>query len=98
MFLCLLVLGFSPSCKDDEEDCAATAAGLSDELTAMQNAALAYGLNPTTATCNAYRDATNAYLDEARDLVNCPGLSATERAQYQQSIDDAEVELAALSC
>lgn len=96
--MCLLVFGFTPSCKDDEEDCAQTAANLQDDLTAMQNAALNYGLNPTTETCNAYKDATQAYINEARDLVDCPGLSASEKAQYEQSLQDAEDELALLTC
>lgn len=99
MSLCLLVLSFvAPSCKDDEEDCAQTAANLQDELTAMQNAAIAYGLNPSTDNCNAYRAAAQAYIDEAEDLVNCPGLSASQRAQYEASLQDAEDELNALSC
>lgn len=98
MSLCLLALGFAPSCKDDEEDCAATAAALQDEANAMSNAATTYGLNPTTANCNAYKDAVQAYIDEARDLVDCPGLSNAEQQQYQQSLDAAEANLASLSC
>lgn len=99
MSLCLLAVAFvAPSCKDDEEDCAQTASNLQDELTSMQNAAIAYALDNSTANCNAYKSAAQAYINEAQDLIDCPGLSASEKAQYQQSLDDAQDELNNLPC
>jgi len=98
LLLGLSAIVFAPSCKDDEEDCAATASALQDKSAAMQNAAIAYGTNPSTANCVAYKNAVQSYIDEARDLVDCPGLSAAEKAQYQQSLDAAEANLGTLSC
>ena len=99
IILCLSIIGFTAaSCNGKEEDCSATAANLQELSTSMANAAIAYGANPSAANCNAYKNAVQAYIDEAHDLVDCPGLSPAEESQYQQSLDLAEANLAALIC
>ena len=96
--ICAFAISFSPSCKDDKEECAQTASQLSDKITAMSNAAIAYGMNQTTANCNAYKSAAQAYINAAQPLANCPQLSASERAAYQQAINDAQDEINNLTC
>ncbi|MBK8470929.1 MAG: hypothetical protein IPL33_01245 [Sphingobacteriales bacterium] len=99
IILCLSIIGFTAaSCNGKEEDCSATASNLQGLSTSMADAAIAYGTNPNAANCNAYKNAVQAYIDEAQGLVDCPGLSSTEKAQYQQALDTAEANLAALVC
>ena len=69
---------------------------LQDEATALSNAASAYGQDPTTANCEAYRQAFLDYLDEAEKLDDC--VVASERAAYRQAIDDTQASLDALTC
>lgn len=85
------------SCKKDKDpDICSTTWGLqiSDELEAVMSSSVTYSLNPTTANCNAYKTAVQAYLNALRQFEGCAGWSATDRQDLEESIDDAEAELA----
>ena len=69
---------------------------LQAEAEALSNAASAFGADPTTANCEAYRSAFQDYLNAADDLDGC--VPAADRPAYQQAIDEAQAELDALQC
>ena len=69
---------------------------LEDEATELSNAASAYAQDPTTANCEAYRQAFRNYLDEAEKLDNC--VLGADRDAYRQTIDDTQASLDALTC
>ncbi len=69
---------------------------LQSEAEALSTAASAYGNDPTTENCEAFRSAYQAYLDTAADLDNC--VIGTERQDYLDAIAEAQVELDNLQC
>jgi hypothetical protein len=94
-------LGFlcSVSCtKSKAEDCTAKAQNIQPAVNTMNNAAIAYSSNPSATNCQNYKNATQAYINEARSLVSCTGLSPSEKTQYQQSLDTAVQNLSTLTC
>lgn len=94
-----LGLLFTFSCtKSKAEDCTAKAQSLQPAVNTMNNAAIAYASNPSATNCQNYKNAVQAYINEARSLVACPGLSASEKTQYQQSLDTALNNLSKLTC
>ena len=69
------------------------------ELNVLFEAALSYGTDPTTANCQRYKDAFSDYIDALEGLDNCvAGLSAADRKDYNDALDDAEEELNNLQC
>lgn len=103
--LVLAIVGFSslPSCKDDDDGgaggcSAAWANALSDEAAALSDAATAYGLDPTTAKCNAYKAAFQDYIDEAESFRNCSALTGQNRADWEAALQQAQDSLDALTC
>lgn len=88
------------ACNNNDDDGGITpcnwAVELADEAEALSNAATAYANDPTTANCEAYRQAFQDYLDEAEDLNLC--VPTTDQAEYQQAIDDAQQSLDDLQC
>ena len=84
--------------KSNTEDCAAIAQKLQPANNTMNNAAVAYSSNPSATNCQNYKNALQAYVNQARSLVTCSGLNASEKTQYQQSLSTAENNLAALKC
>jgi hypothetical protein len=88
------------SCKDDDDDPQGCnyVTETQDELTTLNEAAAAYGADPTNpAKCQAYKDAYQAYLDELEDHIDCAALSG-QQAELQNSIDQAQAQLALLQC
>jgi len=98
-FLFILILGLG-SCKKDSDDspgCTANwAAEVQSELTAVSNAAAAYGNNPTHETCVAYKDAYQDYIDALRPFLKCSVLTLQQKADLQDAIDEAEADLSDL--
>ena len=63
-------LFFSLSCREANVVTCNYAQELQDESANLSNAAQAYGLDQTSANCEAYRQAFMDYLDEAEKLDN----------------------------
>jgi uncharacterized protein YaaR (DUF327 family) len=72
LIIALFVLASSVaiSCKKKIDNC-------SDLISKVNATGTTYGLNPTTANCQAYKTALNNFL-------GCPVITAQERAAYQQ--------------
>lgn len=97
------------ACGDDEDGSGAgaltpfgrpcTTVGFSEALneavTNLSNAATAFSMDATTANCEAYRNAANAYLDTVEDFEDC---AAINQAEFQQSLEDAREAVADISC
>jgi len=64
-----------------------------DEFTA---AVTAYSNDPTTANCEAYRDAAQDYLDALREFETCTFL--VDDADYQESVREAQQEVNDIDC
>jgi len=90
------------SCKDDivdNNDCSgAWANELSAEITAMSNAAQAYGTNPTTENCLAYKSAAQAYVNGLEPYGNCATLTGQNRIAWQNAIDEAKQDVEDFAC
>jgi hypothetical protein len=105
IFFFSLIIAFSlgmVACNNDDggsNDCGDFNFGLAlqAESQTLADAATLYGMNPTTANCEAYKQAFRDYLDAARGLENCADLSG-QRDEYLQAIDQAEQNLNALVC
>ncbi len=65
-------------------------------VNALQAAALNFGNDPTTANCEAYRTAAQDYLDTIRSFDTCADIISTQ--SYQESLAEAEMEVANLQC
>ena len=91
------------SCNNGDDDvgpCGANwifATQIADEANALATAASAYGQDPTTANCEAYRQAYQDYLDAARALENC-ARQVGQLTEYNQALADAQAGLDALQC
>jgi hypothetical protein len=70
---------------------------LQSETNALTAAATAYGMNPTTENCNAYRNAFQTYLNAASDLQDCANKSG-QGEEFQQAINNAQASLDSLQC
>ena len=103
VILLLTVVTFSLfACKDkdggDAPCSVAWATELQDEVSNYTSAAIAYSSNPTTANCNAYKNALQAYLNAMEPYGNCATLSSTDRQSWQQAIDNAQASVDAIEC
>ena len=67
------------------------------ELTAVNNAALTYGQNPTTENCEAYRSAYLDYIDALRGWEDCYGFYNLQE-EFNEALDDAEDAANNLDC
>jgi hypothetical protein len=95
--LAILAISVLTSCgKDDPVTCNWTTE-LQNESDALVAAATAYGNNPTTANCEAYKDAFQDYLNEAEKYVSC-ATTAGQGAELQSAINQAQADLNALQC
>jgi hypothetical protein len=70
---------------------------LEQEINAYTAALTAYTQNPTTANCEAFKDAYLDYLDALRDWEDCY-IYAYSEAEFNQAIDDAEDAINELEC
>lgn len=98
-FIFVFILGIG-SCKKEVTDpdyCGtAWSTQLSDELTALSNAALAYSSNPTPTTCNSYKTAYQSYLDALKPFAKCSLYTAAQKTELENSIAEAEAEISTL--
>lgn len=83
--------------KDDDPKSCIYVTELQEETDALTAAATAYGTNPTTANCQAFVAAYEAYLNEAEQLVPC-ATEAGQGAELQAAIDDAQAQLNLIQC
>lgn len=98
-FSLLAALFFVTSC-DDDSACADNfnfATEVAEELTALNDAAVAYGQDQSPENCNAYKTAATDYLDALEDLKSCAEIAGQGTA-YQQAIDSTQAEVDALMC
>ena len=70
---------------------------VADELTALNDAAVAYGQDQSPENCNAYKAAATDYLEALEDLKSCAQIAGQGTA-YQQAIDSTQAEVDALMC
>ncbi|MEI2694370.1 MAG: hypothetical protein WBO44_01230 [Saprospiraceae bacterium] len=101
--LFLFSLAFvSISCGDDNEPnkpCStAYADELQNEISALTAAAQAYGMNPTPATCLAYKNAAQAYVNALEPYGNCSELTGQLRTDWEASLNAAKASVAAIQC
>ena len=105
----ILLLAFAAmvSCKEEKKDDNNTpnnnvgcnyvwSERLADEAAALSQAASAYASDPTTANCEAYRQALLDYLNEADNVIDC--VPQASLAQYQQAVDAAKASANSLQC
>jgi hypothetical protein len=102
-FLAIMAVG-SWSCNKDNDDdngngCStAWATELSNQITAMSNAAQAYALDPSYENCLAYKAAAQAYVDALAPYGNCAALIGQSRIAWQQALDDAQQGVDDIDC
>lgn len=92
--LIIIACGFGfTSCGSDDGPAGCSVAWATDlqaELTAIQNASVAYSNDQSQANCDALKAAYLAYVNKLRPYGNCTGLTGQDRASWQQAIDEAE--------
>lgn len=96
LFVILAIIGLG-SCKKSPLD-SALCSGLwtlqvADEALAMSEASNAYSEDPSEENCIAYRNACQDYVDALEPFKNCKSLTADERKQIQDDIDETEAEI-----
>lgn len=100
LLVILTILGLN-SCKKDSKPgaCSAVwATEVEDELNALMAASVAYSMEQTAENCNAYKAASEDWLDVLRPYAECSNYSAEDRAEIQESIEAAEADLEELNC
>lgn len=101
LFLAVAVFGFS-TCNDKNDDndgcSAAWASELTDEVNALMSAAQTYGLNPTPANCNAYKQAAQKYVDAMKPYGDCAALTGQNRTDWQNAYNEAQTEVDNIDC
>lgn len=93
----LVVFTYSCSDKDDDPVGCNYATEIQDEIDALTTAATIYGNDPTTANCQAYKNAATNYLNELQSYVECAALSG-QQAELQSSINEAQASVDAIQC
>ena len=96
--LAAIALSMTSCKKSNEVNCAfgGWAFGVTDEVLAISVAAQNYQLNPTEENCLAYREAYKDYIKALQSLEKC--VNADERADFQESLDEAEQDADDLPC
>jgi hypothetical protein len=64
----------------------------------MINAAQTFATNPTQATCNAYKQAAQAYLDALEPYGNCATLTGQNRTDWQNALDETQDAIDQMDC
>lgn len=103
LFALLLMLGvigiWSCGGDDDPAGCStAWASELANEVSAMSAAAQAYGLDPSVANCNAYKNACQDYVDALEPYGNCATLTGQSRTDWQNALNDAQQQINDIDC
>jgi hypothetical protein len=97
-FLFVGVCLFLFACGGDDaaENCADLsinfASEFSNEIQAIVNAGTAYGNDPSTSNCEAYKDAIQDYIDVLRDFEDCAREAGAED-EWLQAINEYDVNL-----
>ena len=85
------------SCKKKENDTDRCGTSwytqVQSQLTAVLNAATIYASSPTAANCTTYKNATQAYINALEPFVSCTTWSAADRADWQESLNDAKADV-----
>jgi|GEM_PF-1337210 len=102
LLVCLLfgMVVFSIGCKKDDDDPVGCnyATEVQNEVTALSEAATAYGNDPTNpAKCQAWKVAYQNYLNALEDNVECAALNG-QQAELQSAIDQAQLALNDIQC
>lgn len=98
-FLSVVVLGSLGCKKNTAAGCSiAWATELSNEIQAVQDAALAYANNPTQENCLAYKGTLQNYVDRLRTYGNCSNLTGQDRVQWQATLDQAQQDVNDINC
>ena len=104
LFLLLAIVSFFSlnSCKkavDDLVGCSPLwALEVMDEATALSTASTAYGQDQSSENCLAYKEACQDYIDAIEPYADCSSFSAEQREEVQDSIDETQADLDALTC
>ena len=90
-------LGIS-SCKKDSNDgvtCNALwAIEILDEYSALSDASMEYGEDPSPANCVAYKEACQDYVDAMEPYLECEDLEE----EVQEAIDEMQADIDELDC
>lgn len=102
LVLGLLIIGMSMSCSKKDDDsgglCVTTwATNIQDELTAVTEAATAYGNSGSQEDCERYKQALRDYLSEVRKYESCY-IEAGQRAEFEQSVKESEQDIEDIEC
>jgi hypothetical protein len=106
LFIAILSLAVTTSCSKDNDDdgpedlCGVNwspAVELQDELNALSAAINAYGLDPTTANCNAYKQAYLDYLNAIKEWEECY-IYVGQQQEFLQAVEEAEQEVNDIEC
>ena len=81
---------------DDDNNCDVLSIGGIEISQNFLTAGLSYFTAPTNATCLAYENASQAYIDYSTSILDC--LEVDDRAELEQEIEELEAELATLIC
>lgn len=95
-----MILFVSIGCNKDDDNDPVGCNWLTEvqaEADALSDAATAYGLDPTTANCEAFVDAYVAYLAVLEANLNCASLQGNQ-AEIQAEIDAAQAQVANINC
>jgi hypothetical protein len=85
--------------KEKSDDCSILwATELQAELMALSTAAQNFGSNPNLTTCNAYKNAAQAYVDALAPYGDCAIFTTVQRAQWQAALEDAQADVDAITC
>jgi len=71
---------------------------LQDEIDALSQAAIIRGQNPSPATCENFRSAAEDYLEALRPYGNCSALTGQNRQEWQNAVEEAEVQIQEIDC
>jgi hypothetical protein len=101
MFCFFAFFILSTGCGDDKdtpEGCATNfAATFQDELEDINTASANFSNDPSTANCEAFKDAYNDYLDALEDWEECANIN-NQVVEWQQSLDAARAAINDLVC
>ena len=84
------------SCKKDDGllPCSATwALDIQQEASAISAASAIYSADQSAANCTALKAAYQDYIDAMKPYGDCATLTGQERADWQQTLNEAEADL-----
>lgn len=97
----LLFAGITMSCGGDDvvgATCSTNfAQSFEDEVTALNNASLAYGMDQSAANCEAFKNAYLDYIDALEDWDEC-AVFYNQEVEWQQALDSARESVNTIIC